>query len=202
MSFYVEAVGRLSSAPVSLTELDASGSVLAVHAVPKHSRCPKAAPEEPFAVPLVKGVTPVGNTFAIEALGFTGEEGPQHASLFVRSGADESSEVNFRVGGAAPAFDPSLRDGCEPGEWSLLYGMLKSPAVSVTATTPGGEVELTTVRVPAGLHLGGTVLAYGAFAGLPSGLTVRDAAGRVLSTESLGKQASEHRQYCEGYAEG
>jgi hypothetical protein len=198
---YVQAVGRLSSAPVSLTELDASGSVLAMRAIPKHSRCPRVAPEEPLAVPLAKGLTPRGNAFTIEALGFIGGEGPQHASLFVRAGSEDSSDVSFGHGGLSRVFGSSLRDGCEPGEWSLVYGMLKGPATSVTATTPGGEVALTTVRVPAGLHLGGTVLAYGAFAGLPSELSVRDAGGRVLGSESLGEQASEHRQYCEGYVE-
>jgi hypothetical protein len=55
--------------------------------------------------------------------------------------------------------------------------------------------------VPARLHLGGEILAYGAFAGVPSEVTVRDASGRVIARESLAKPATEHRAYCEGYAE-
>ena len=107
----------------------------------------------------------------MEALGFADDGQPRNASLFVRSGAEESSEVSFGVGGrglvARPLFESSLRDGCEPGEWSLVYGMLKAPGASVTATTPAGAVQLATVQVPAGLHVGGTLLAYGSFAGVP-----------------------------------
>jgi hypothetical protein len=99
------------------------------------------------------------------------------------------------------AFEPSLRDGCEPREWSIVYGMLKARGATVTATTPGGAVTLTTIPVPARLHLDGEILAYGAFAGVPSEVTVRDASGRVIARESLAKPATEHRAYCEGYAE-
>ncbi len=199
---YVQAIERLSSPPVSLTELDASGSVVAVVAVPKHRTCPRAEPEEPLSTPLVAGVTPVGSRFTIEALSFVGVEGRAHSSLFVRSGFEDSSEVTFGGGAARRGFDASLRDGCEPGEWSLVYGILKPPAASATASTPGGTVTLTTVPVSPALHLGGTVLAYGAFAGLPSEVTVRDAAGRVIENESLARRATEHHEFCEGYAEG
>jgi hypothetical protein len=197
---YVQALGRRSSLPVSLTELDASGGVVRVQAI-THRRC--RAPREHGAPPvsLARGTTPAGTAFQIEGshgIGFGPAAPPVELSL--DAGEESGQEETIGQYSLEKTFPWSLGQECAPQEWAIVYGVLESPGASVTAVTPAGEVALTIVAIPARLHPNG-VLAYGAFSQIPSRLIVRDAGGQLIATEDLTTRVTEHREYCEGYAE-
>jgi len=201
-ALYVQALDRRSSRPLSLTELDAGGGVVQMLDVHGVRHCPASVLAEPQFVALVHARTPAGTSFTIE-----GVKPPAPVaggfSLDLNSGPFNSLGRGEETIGGSPiekTYAVELGEECPPREWAVVYGLLKRPGASVTAVTAAGEVALATVAIPARLHAGG-VLAYGAFAQIPLRLIIRDAAGRVLGTEDLSSHASEHREYCEGYAE-
>jgi hypothetical protein len=198
---YAQAIRGYSVHPVTLTELDANGTVVKVEAlhVPRCSR--DAAPKPPRFVELAKGSVPDGEPFTIQGTSFAStlnlELGPG-----VQGHGEEESVISVGPGSRVKpkAFPWSLTMECQPHEFAILYGILAAPGDSVLARMPAGLIPLTTVAIAPDLHSGGP-LVYGVFSTLPSELVVLRSDGSVLYTESLAAKAKEEAQFCEGYEE-
>jgi hypothetical protein len=94
-----------------------------------------------------------------------------------------------------------MTTGCQPHEYTILFGLLRAPADTVLARSPGSLQPFQRVRIPAGLHVGG-VLAYIPLSAVPSEVLVRTPAGKTVFTENLARRAREAKETCEGEAEG
>ncbi len=195
---YAQQIRGSTSHAVSLLELDAGGAVVLTVHLPRY-RCVKTR-EEPgllstFAE-LASGRTPAGEAFTINTFGSINGE----PSLNVDTGVDP--ELNEPATGppASKAFAWSLKVGCAPHPYAILYGFLVPPGKSVVARTPGGAVALNVVPVEPHLHARGP-LVYGVFTALPSELTVLAANGSTVYAEDLQAQMTEAAQFCEGFAE-
>lgn len=196
--FYFQAVKGPRPLPISLTLLDGTGKPLETIALHPPRDCHRHS--ESQSATLARGTTPSGVAFIVSASYSKSRHG-RHLSLWGgpigellgtgESGSAQRSSSIYR-------WQSSL--ACPPHEAAIFYGQLTGAASTVTAQTTSGEVPLTVVALPASLHDSGRV-AYGAFDRPPTALTVRDAAGRVLQHEDLTAFATEHREYCEGYAE-
>lgn len=147
---YAQQIRGSTSHAASLVELNADGSVMLALKLPRY-RCVKPR-EEPEVLPTVRelgsGRTPEGEPFTISAFGsFNGEP-------FLSVDTGISPELNEpAVGlGASKAFPWSLKIGCAPHPYAILYGILAPPGTSVVARTPQGAVALSVVPVEARVH--------------------------------------------------
>ena len=195
---YAQQLRGSTSHAVSLVELDAGGTVVLTVRLPGR-RCVKHAGELedfPTVTRVAVGHTPEGEPFAITAFGTINGE----PFLNVNNGVDP--EINSPALGIEPrsAFGWSLRVGCAPHPYAIIYGVLLPPGASVTAQTPGGTVALSEVALQPPLPTKGP-LVYGVFSAVPSELTVLGSGGSTVHSESLHSQATEAAQFCEGYAE-
>jgi hypothetical protein len=204
---YVESVPGKNAQPVSLTELDKAGRVVAVRRFGPEYRCPRHEPEVhlPKLVTLVSGTTPSGEPFTVN--GTLVHFGRHYEFSLNAFGPATGGGLVEEISGEAiesprgsRAFKQSLTTECAPHAYAIVYGTLAPPAATVLARTPAGLVPLTVVPIAAGLHAPGP-LAYGAFTEIPSELIVRRADGSTLYTESLAAKVAEEAQYCAGYAE-
>jgi hypothetical protein len=197
---YAQQIRGSSSHALSLVELNADAEVVLALKLPKY-RCrkPRNASESGFPriAELATGHTPDGEPFRISAFGeFNGQP-----SLSVDTGVNpELDELPAFEPGKAKAFPWSLKVGCAPHPYAILYGVLVPPGESVMARTAQGAVELNVVPLDPSLHAKGP-LVYGVFEALPSELVVSGAGGATLYTENLTTKAQEEVQFCEGYAE-
>jgi hypothetical protein len=195
---YAQEVRGSTSHAVSLVELDAGGGVVLTLKVPRY-RCVKPRKELEELVPvaeLASGRTPEGEPFTISAFGSINSE----PFLSVDTGVDpELNEITLPPQ-APKAFSWSLKIGCTPHPYAILYAILLPPGKSVMARTPQGAVALNVVPVEPRVHAKGP-LVYGVFSALPSELTVLGANGSTVYTENLQTKATEAAQFCEGYAE-
>jgi hypothetical protein len=195
---YAQEIRGSTSHAVSLLELDAGGGVVLTLELPRY-RCvkPREAPEELLAVTeLASGRTPEGETFTISAFGNINGE----PFLSVDTGVNPRLNEPAIGPGASKAFPWSLKIGCAPHPYAILYAILLPPGKSVVAQTPQGAVALNVVPVEPHLHAKGP-LVYGVFSALPSELTVLAANGSTVYSENLQAKATEAAQFCEGYAE-
>jgi hypothetical protein len=209
--FYYQVVRGPSPIPVSLTEVDAHGRVLATVRLPRTAKCAKQSLKRlPGGIrTIASGSLPQGPSFSI-----VGERyslmGDIHFDLRVEVTAEGEaggliSSGSIAVGGVPKSksspFAPQMKTGCLPHEYAILYGVLKTPADTVLARSSGSLQPLRRVRIPAGLHVHG-VLAYVALPAVPSELLVRTPAGKTVFTEKLAGRARELKETCEGEAEG
>lgn len=187
---------------MSLDELDADGGAVLALQLPRY-RCvkPRGEPEEePTATDLVNGRTPEGEAFVISTLGTLGGTFNGEPFINVSAGVEPELDEFTAEFGATKAFKWSLKVGCAPHTYAILYGILVPPGESVLAQTPQGTVALNVVPLEPRLHAKGP-LVYGVFTALPSELTVLGASGATVSTEDLQQKDTEVAQWCEGYAE-
>lgn len=195
---YAQEIRGSTSHAVSLIELDAGGSVVLTLELPRY-RCvkPREEPEElPTVTELASAHTPEGEAFTISAFGSINGE----PFLSVDTGVDPELNEPAIGPGASRAFPWSLKIGCAPHPYAILYAILLPPGKSVVAQTPQGAVALNAVPVEPHLHAKGP-LVYGVFSALPSELTILGANGSTVYTENLQAKATEAAQFCEGYAE-
>jgi hypothetical protein len=197
---YAQQIRGSSSHAVSLVELAAGAEVVLTLRLPRY-RCvkPRNGSESGFPkiTELATGHTPEGEPFRISAFGSIDGE----PSLSVDTGVNpELNELPAFEPGKAKAFPWSLKVGCAPHPYAILYGVLVPPGESVMARTAQGAVELIVVPLDPSLHAKGP-LVYGVFEALPSELVVSGAGGATLYTENLAVKAQEEVQFCEGYAE-
>lgn len=200
---YLQAVRGYSPYPVSLTELDRNGHVVAVKKLDK-IRCRRepsqAGPVGPVFINLATGTAPGGQSFTISAYIVHLGRGQTSFGLERPAGLHGSSE-GITIGGPKPkAFPWSVGYECPPHEFSVVYGILAAPGDSVLVRTPEGLVPLTKVAIAAKFHSEGP-LVYGAFTTLPSELVVRRRNGSILYTESLVAKGKEDAEFCAGYSE-
>ncbi len=201
---YLQAVRGYSPHPVSLTELDRNGHVVAVRKLDGIG-CRREAPTSgPTSVTLATATAPGGEKLTFDATIVHFGRGQSSFDLAppfsLHSIEDEPSEG--AIGGEKPrAFPWSLAWECPPHEFSVLYGILAAPGDSVLARTSEGIVPLTMVAIAAKLHSGGP-LVYGVFSVLPSELIVRRSDGSTLYSESLLARGKDDAEFCVGYAEG
>jgi hypothetical protein len=195
---YAQQIGASTSHAVSVAELNADGDVVVTLKLPRY-HCVKVLkdPEElPTPTLLASALTPEGESFTIGAFGSINGE----PFLNVDTGVDPNLGERVIGPGASKAFSWSLRIGCAPHPYAILYGILVRPGTSVIAQTPQGAIALNLVPVAAGVRAKGP-LVYGVFGALPSELTVVGANGATVYTEDLRAKATEAGQFCEGYAE-
>jgi hypothetical protein len=198
---YVQAVRGTSPYPVSLTELNAQGEVIAVVNVEGlHCRSEPSATGPTF-VDLATASTPEGEQFTIQ--GFLVHFGHNQTTFGLSSltvGIHESSELSTATQMKPKAFSWSLSTECSPHEFAIVYGILASPGSSVLARTAAGLVPLTEVAIAPELRSEGP-LVYGVFSTLPTELVVLTANGSTLYFESLLAKGSEQSEFCSGYIE-
>jgi hypothetical protein len=196
---FAEAIRGYARYPVSLTELNDEGTIVAVEKVGFH--CMRERRNiGPSFVELAQGATPEGEPFTIEGVVFIPSRGPASFNLMLGIGiANRGGEAGAHTS-KPKAFSWSLALECPPHEFAVIYGTLSTPGSSVLARTSSGLVPLTKVQLAPDLHSGGP-LVYGVFQTLPSELVVLGGDGSTLYSESLVARATEEREYCEGYAE-
>ncbi len=202
VGIYAQEIRGSRSHGVSLDELDADGGAVLALQLPRY-RCvkPRGEPEEePTATDLVNGRTPEGEAFVISTLGTLGGTFNGEPFINVSAGVEPELDEFTAEFGATKAFKWSLKVGCAPHTYAILYGILVPPGESVLAQTPQGTVALNVVPLEPRLHAKGP-LVYGVFTALPSELTVLGASGATVSTEDLQQKDTEVAQWCEGYAE-
>jgi hypothetical protein len=119
-------------------------------------------------------------------------------------GAGGIALIGSSVGGPpTPKSSPfvlQMSTGCLPHEYAILFGLLRAPADTVLARSPGSLQPFHRVRIPAGLHAHG-VLAYIPLAAVPSEVLVHTPTGKTVLTENLAHRAREAKETCEGEAE-
>ena len=114
--------------------------------------------EGPTFVPLANGSTPGGEPFRIE--GVLVHAG-HHQTFFNLSleadveGRTNESHAEGPIGQTRRPFSWSLTTGCPPHSFSIIYGTLAAPGVSVSALTPAGLIPLTEMQLAANLHAAG-----------------------------------------------
>jgi hypothetical protein len=207
---YYQAVRGPAPIPVSLIELDAQGRTLTVLKLPAVVECARN-PVKYFPggiVRLAHESLPQGPTFTIRAERYR-ELGTVHFELnlevsnelFSGGGGEGLNEVDEGFGThGGRAFEPQTSTGCQPQPYAIVYGVLKARRDTVLARVAGRLVPLRKVPIPARLHAGG-VLAYGAFAPMPTELLIRGPSGTSVSSENLGEAAKSATETCEGEAE-
>ena len=201
---YVQSLRPHTPHAVSLTELDRRGKVVRVVKLTE-TRCEvEGGPHEgPTFVPLANGSTPGGEPFRIE--GVLVHAG-HHQTFFNLSleadveGRTNESHAEGPIGQTRRPFSWSLTTGCPPHSFSIIYGTLAAPGVSVSALTPAGLIPLTEMQLAANLHAAGPLF-YAALSTAPSELVVKGSNGQTLYTESVVAKAKEDREFCEGYGE-
>jgi len=213
LGFYFQLLPS-SEDPVSLTELDAQGRVLATVPLPHEARCPgrpHGVPKSPAPPKAVAGATivssriPRGPRFQIdgELDRFMGRLESRFDILVLSSepGIQGLGE-EVLIGRQRPAGPLEVKSevGCRPREYAVLYGLLKAPEDTVLAKTRSGFKPFHTVRIPRKLHVHG-VLAYIALDSMPSRVIVRSPSGKTVSSTDLRKGAREARETCQGEAE-
>jgi hypothetical protein len=214
--FYFQVLPR-SQDPVSLTELDANGKVLATVNLSHQAHCsvthpPRTKPPEFLPVrKIVSGHVPHGPAFHIfvERSRFGGHLEtnleltvfPEEVSVFslIIARTVEGGESNGPRGRAVP-FKLKHQSGCTPHEYTVLYGLLKAPRDSVFARTGHGLRRFLTAGIPQGIHLHG-VVAYIALSAMPQEVIVRSPDGHTVFRENLRTEARETRETCEGESE-
>jgi hypothetical protein len=199
---YAQEIRGTRSHAVSLDELDAAGgAVLSLRLPPYRCIKPREEPEEePTVTDLANGRTPEGEAFVISTLGTLGGNFNGEPFIDVRAGVDPELDLVTDAFGPTKAFAWSLRIGCAPHPYAILYGILAPPGESAEAQTPEGPAALNVVPLEARLHAKGP-LAYGVFTALPSELTVLGASGATVYRENLQQEDTEVAEFCEGYAE-
>jgi hypothetical protein len=142
---------------------------------------------------LVEGHAPHGPAFAISALRYR-FEGKLSSDL------QAQMEPHAKPSGASGSFSPSSREpfewtteqGCSTtGSWSIVYGLLGDAHDRGTLFIGARRHRLRTVPIPARFHFSG-VLGYAALSRNPTRVVVRDAVGKVVQDEDLGRGLGEH----------
>ncbi len=213
--FYYQVLRKPAQTPVSLTELDASGTPLLTIKLSPQSACPRnvpAAPKPPESLPgggiVAVGRVPRGPQFVITGfrMRFQGRI-ENNFSIMVMSeellGYSASGE-SIEIGGPRPRpspFELQSETGCRPHEYAIIYGLLKAPKDTVLVRTGTGFRALRRVPIPRSMHLHG-VVAYVALSAFPREILVRTPAGKTMFAEKLTRRAHEDREICEGEAEG
>jgi hypothetical protein len=211
--FYFQVVPS-SDDPVSVTELDSQGKVLASRKLRHSARCPPRHQNEPTpeflsAVKLATGRVPHGPAFAITVqrtrfgkqvetnleVNVSHEESIGSVLVAAQSFGGET-----RLGGHPKLFELKSEAGCAPHEYAILYGVLSSPPDTVLAKTRHGLVRFHRAPIPAKARLQGE-LEYLALDSTPREVIVRSPQGRTVLREDLRRVAGEHRETCEGEAE-
>ncbi len=225
--FYYQVARGPSPIPVSLTEVDVHGKALRTVKLPRSAECVEQLRKRPTGVirKIASGSLPQGPSFSINGerssrFSVGGERSSAistaHFELSVEvaaedeggdliSGAGSIALIGSSVGGPpTPKSSPfvlQMTTGCQPHEYTILFGLLRAPTDTVLARSPGSLQPFQRVRIPAGLHAHG-VLAYIALAAVPSEVLVRTPAGKTVLTENLAHRAREAKETCEGEAEG
>ena len=200
LGFYYQVV-RESARPVSLTELGARGRVLRTLKLGRPLHC-RVQPPKLLARRVIASGSAHGTSFSIigERQRFRGR------SEFELQIEVEAQQADVIESGGEPSFRPGpfavrIKTGCEPGEFAILYGILRAPADAVLVRVSGALVPLQRAAIPRALKKRG-VLAYIGLPALATELIVRSRAGKTVFRESLASRATELRETCEGEAEG
>jgi len=215
--FYYQVVRGPSPIPVSLTEVDVHGKALRTVKLPRTAECVKQSRERLRGVirTIASGSLPQGPSFSISGERSTSisatrfelrvEVAPEEEGGDLISGAGGIALIGSSVGGSpTPKSSPfalQMTTGCQPHEYTILFGLLRAPADTVLARSSGSLQSFQRVRIPAGLHAHG-VLAYIPLAAVPSEVLVRNPTGKTVLTENLAHRAREAKETCEGEAEG
>ncbi len=220
---YYQVVHGPSPIPVSLTELDAHGHRLRSESLPRVVECTKHALRLlPHGLrTIARDAVPQGPAFSIigqhyRFLGRTYFEIDLRLQPLTDTGSEEEGTfAGSEVGGIIQSsssfyighklkpgpFSPQFQTECQPHQYAIVYGLLKSPGATVLAQVSGKLQELHIVQIPASLHAGGT-LAYAVLSTVPEALITRSAQGKTIATEELGPQAGKATtETCEGEAE-
>jgi hypothetical protein len=204
---YIRSLPAHSAQPLSLTERDAAGRIVAVRHFGRSLRCPPpgtGAPGPPKFFTLANAQTPEGEPFSISGtLVHFGGHFEFSVNVTTPPGSNSSEEGTIEIGQGrqeSKAYEWSKSTECAPRPYAIVYGTLTPPAAAVLARTPAGLVPLTVVPLGAELHAPGP-LAYGVFTELPSELVVERSDGSTLYAESLVKKDAEQAEFCAGYAE-
>jgi hypothetical protein len=225
--FYYQVVRGPSPTPGSLTEVDAHGKALRTVKLPRTAECVKQSRKRPPGVirTIASGSLPQGPSFSISGersrrfsiggerstsisatrFDLSIEVAPEEEGGDLISGAGGIALIGSSVGGSpTPKSSPfalQMTTGCQPHEYTILFGLLRAPADTVLARSPGSLQPFQRVHIPAGLHVRG-VLAYIPLAAVPSEVLVRTPTGKTVFTENLAHRAREAKETCEGEAEG
>jgi len=200
IGFYYQVVRGPTPIPVSLAELDTNGRVLRVVKLHRFVGCIKHLLKflHHGIRTLIHSHVPGGPAFSIkgEAYRFLGHIHFALAVEITNGGGGSESPSGHKPN----LFSWAVWRACQPHPYAILYGLLKDPADTVLARTPGTLHALRHVAIPAHLHAGG-VLVYTASATVPSELIVRTPSGKTILTEKLGRLGSEATETCQGEAE-
>jgi hypothetical protein len=217
--FYYQAVRGPSPIPVSVSELDAHGRVLRTVKLKRVLECTKnpihylpggrrtlaraSVPEGPKFTIVGEHYRREGHTYSEIELDI-----PQGRAFGFGPGPGGGEGVSISVGNMGPGrgrgssrFSRQMETSCEPHEYAIVYGLLKSPHDTVLARVAGVLQPLRRVPIPANLHAGG-VLAYIVLSSVPTELVVRTPSGKTVETENLTKLARETAEKCQGESEG
>jgi hypothetical protein len=153
--FYYQVVPGPLPIPVTLTELDAHGTVLRSVRLPSTVKC---AQQSLQFLPLgnrtiAHGSLPQGPSFSIVDERYS-LRGKIHFYLHVAVVAEE--EGRGAIGGAgsmAVGEGIKLQTGCQPYEYAILYGFLNTSSDRVLTRSSDGFQPLRQVHIPAGLHV-------------------------------------------------
>lgn len=206
---YYQTVRGPSPIPVSLIELDAHGKALHTIELNRVHEC-TAIPIHylPGGIrTLVHSNVPGGPRFSILAKHYR-SEGHLYFKLSLQledrlegngNSAATFGETSER--GKPQPFDWQMNEGCNPHEYTIVFGVLKAPPDTVLALIGGTWQTLHKVRIPASFHAGGQ-LAYIALASAPTELVVRGPSGKTVFKEDMSQSAHETAERCAGEAEG
>jgi hypothetical protein len=213
--FYYQALDRPTPTPVRLEELDQNGKLLRAIKLRQITGCRKheRPPNPPGAErTLVIGSEPAGPAFVIK-----GQRSPAEHRLAIEMrvvDAAEASVIPYLEGPDFPAqlkvpekpartahaFAWTMRSGCQPHEYAILYGLLRSADDTIVARSSGKLIPLKTVRLPASLHSNGE-LAYAQLPSVPTQLILRTPQGSTVLKTDLAAKSSEQTQICQAEAE-
>jgi hypothetical protein len=191
--------------PESLTEIGAHGKKLRTVKLP-HTECDNGPEFLPGSRTLARGRIPHGSSFKI-----VGERYRFHKQVefelsieiqsdALSSGGGEAGESSGQLGPPRGPFEPKLSTGCEPHEYSIVYGVLDAAHDTVEARVGTKLYQLHRVKIPRSLHAG-PVLAYIALEAVPDKLIVRSPNGKIVQAEDLATRAKEVKETCEGESE-
>jgi hypothetical protein len=225
--FYYQVVRGPSPIPTSLTEVDANGRALRTVKLPRTAECVTRSLTRLHRMirTIASGSLPQGPSFSIDGersrrFSIGGERSSAisatHFELSVEVAAEEEGGdliggsggialIGSSVGGPptpkSSPFELQMSTGCEPHEYTILFGLLRDPADTVLARSSGSLQRFRRVSIPDSLHVRG-VLAYIPLAAVPSEVLVRTPTGKTVLTENLTHRAREAKETCEGEAEG